>query len=92
MKEEILTMPVVAVAQGPVSVVVVVVVVYEYYLDIRCLLRIGQSWKVKVQIWRKTVLTTVLVPELMVEVVVDCFTDRQEHPLLMREGVGYALM
>lgn len=35
---------------------------------------------------------TVLVPELMVEVVVDCFTDRQEQPLLMREGVGYALM
>ena len=43
MKEEILTMPVVAVAQGPVSVVVVVVVVYEYYLNIRCLFTIGQS-------------------------------------------------
>ena len=43
-------MPVVAVAQGPVSVVVVVVVVYEYYLVIRCLLRIGQSWKVKIQL------------------------------------------
>ena len=38
------------------------------------------------------VLTTVLVPELMVEVVVDCFTDKQEQPLLMREGVGYALI
>ena len=48
MKEEILTMPVVAVAQGPVSVVVVVVVVYEYYLDIRCLFVTGQSWKVEV--------------------------------------------
>ena len=32
----ILTIPVVAVAQGPVSVVVVVVVTYEYYLVIRC--------------------------------------------------------
>ena len=50
MKEEILTMPVVAVAQGPVSVVVVVVVVYEYYLVIRSLLRNGQSRKVKIQI------------------------------------------
>ena len=38
------------------------------------------------------ILTTVLVPELMVDVVVDCFTDRQEQALLMREGVGYALM
>lgn len=37
-------------------------------------------------------LTTVLVPELIVEVVVDCFTDRQEQPLSIREGVGYALM
>lgn len=62
---DILTIPVVAVAQGPVSVVLVVVVTDE---------------------------NTVLVPELMVEVVVDCFTDRQEQPLLMREGVGYALM
>ena len=32
----LLTMPVVAVAQGPVSVVVVVVVTYEYCLLIRC--------------------------------------------------------
>ena len=40
----------------------------------------------------KKLLTTVLVPELIVDVVVDCLTDRQEQPLLIREGVGYALM
>ena len=42
-------MPVVAVAQGPVSAIVVVVVVSEYYLDIRCLLRIEQGGKVNAQ-------------------------------------------
>lgn len=40
---EIPTIPVVAVAQGPVSVVVVVVVTDEYYLVIRCQSNIKQA-------------------------------------------------
>ena len=88
----ILTIPVVAVAQGPVSVVVEVVVTYEYccnQMPVICQ-TYGRSSKLGLRF--KRVHTTVLVPELIVEVVVDCFTERQEHALLMREGVGYALM
>ena len=72
---------------------VLVAVTYEYCLLVRC-----QSYAKQVagssmlRSNTKRVLTTVLVPELIVEVVVDCFTDRQEQPLLMREGVGYELM
>lgn len=88
----LLTIPVVAVAQGPVSVVVLVVVTYEYCLVIRCnsnVKRVAGSSRLRLD---QEVLTTVLVPELMVDIVVDGFTDRQEQPLLMRDGVGYALM
>ena len=70
------------------SVVVLVVVTYEYCLVIRCkshFKRVAGSSRLGLD---QEVLTTVLVPELMVDVVVDGFTDRQEQPLLMREGVG----
>lgn len=72
---------------------VVVVVTYEYCSLVRPSKESERQPKVQGgELNQKRVLTTVLVPELMVEVVVDCFTDRQEQPLLMREGVGYALM